>query len=71
MTLTRLPLFLPRCSIQGYTRTHKPGTSLLETKTMTCREAPEKLYEGLNETEMVRQHGSSIPLSPSSQLHPL
>ena len=56
-------------SIQEYARAHKPHNWMLDEK-LACREPPEKLFEGLNETEMVRQHGGSpSPLPPSSQPH--
>lgn len=55
-------------SIQEYAHAHKPHNWMLDEK-LACREPPEKLFEGLNETEMVRQHGGSP--SPLPRPRPL
>jgi len=59
-------------TLKEYAKTHKTSDWKLDSKSLVCNEPPEKLYEGLNETEMVRRLRSRRipPTSTQSPLHP-
>jgi hypothetical protein len=57
-------------SLQEYAHAHTPHNWMLDEK-LACREPPEKLFEGLNETEMIRAQAAEEYLVAMASANPL
>jgi hypothetical protein len=57
-------------TLRAYADAHLPHKLALDARTFTCNEPPEKLYEGLNETEIIRAQAAEGYLLKLSEATP-